>query len=72
MADCEFLEKCIFFNDKMAGIPSTSEIFKLRYCQGQNSDCARYLVRMALGKERVPEGLFPNQVDDAREIIARG
>ena len=72
MADCELLEKCVFFNDKMASMPSTSEIIKLRYCKDNCSDCARYLVREALGKERVPEDLFPNQNEKAREVISKG
>ena len=72
MADCEFLEKCVFFNDKMASMPSTSDLFKLRYCKGNNSDCGRYLVRMALGTERVPQDMYPNHTEKARDIIAKG
>ena len=72
MADCNLLEKCVFFNDKMANMPSTSEIVKMRYCRGDNKECARYLVCTALGRERVPADLFPNQAERAREIIAKG
>ncbi len=72
MADCELLKGCIFFNDKMADMPSTAEIIKTRYCKGDNQDCARYMVVQALGRGSVPENLFPNQTERAREIIRKG
>lgn len=70
MAACELLRGCIFFNDQMADMPSTAEIIKFKYCQNDNSDCARYLVFQAKGKGNVPQNLFPNQTDNARRIIA--
>lgn len=72
MSDCELLEKCIFFNDKMANMPSTAQVIKRKYCTGDSSECARYMVCKALGRERVPADLFPNQVEKAREVIAQG
>ena len=70
MADCELLKTCIFFNDKMANTPSTAEIFKLKYCRGNNAECARFMVFSARGREQVPPDLFPNQVEQARNVIA--
>lgn len=70
MGNCEMLEKCIFFNDKMANMPSTAEVIKLRYCKDDSEGCARFMVCKALGREKVPEELFPNQVDRAKKIIA--
>lgn len=70
MKDCEMLEKCIFFNNKMANMPSTAEVIKLRYCKGESAECARFMVCKALGREKVPAELFPNQVDMAGKIIA--
>lgn len=67
---CELLEKCIFFNDKMANMPSTSEVIKIRYCREDNSECARYMVCKTLGREKVPGDLFPNDLAKARQIIA--
>jgi hypothetical protein len=72
MADCKILSGCIFFNDKMANMPGTAAGFKRKFCQGDNSKCARYIVLSALGKERVPTDLFPNQEDRARKIVAAG
>ena len=72
MSDCELLKTCMFFNDRMANIPSTAEIIKLKYCRGDNAECARYAVFTVRGREHVPDDLFPNQTDSAREIIATG
>ena len=72
MVDCELLEKCIFFNDKMANMPATADMFKNKYCKSDNSECARYMVFKALGREKVPPNLFPNMKDKAQVIIAAG
>jgi hypothetical protein len=72
MADCKLLSDCIFFNDKMANKPGTAEIFKKKYCKGDNSSCARFMVFEALGRPKVPKDLFPNQAGRAGEIIATG
>lgn len=72
MPDCEMLAKCIFFNDKMADKPGTATIMKQKYCKGSNTDCARYVVCKALGRERVPSDLYPIQIDRARELVKAG
>ena len=72
MVDCELLEKCVFFNDKMANMPATADMFKNKYCKSDNSACARYMVFKALGREKVPPNLFPNMKDKAQEVIAAG
>lgn len=72
MPDCECIAACPFFNDKMANMSAIAEMMKRKYCQGDKTACARYMVRGALGRERVPIDLFPNQVDRARQVIAAG
>lgn len=69
MADCEIFADCVFFDDKMASKPATAELMKDRYCLGDESQCARYKVYKALGGEKVPTDLFPNQTDRADRII---
>lgn len=69
MSDCPSLAKCPFFNDKMSAIPTTATMMKKRYCQGGNSNCARWVVRAALGPTAVPEDLFPNQMERAKSLI---
>lgn len=71
MPDCELLSGCIFFNDRMSNMPSTSNVFKMMYCNDNYEACARYTVRSKAGKEAVLEDLFPNQMDRAKEILGR-
>lgn len=71
MANCPMIEGCAFFNDRMKDMPATSGIYKRNYCQGDNSNCARFLVRQALGPEHVPTDLFPNQRERAEELLKR-
>ncbi|MDA3936844.1 MAG: hypothetical protein PF636_08315 [Actinomycetota bacterium] len=70
MADCECLGGCLFFDDRMAKMPSMAELYKRKYCQADNSDCARFMVFQVLGRDAVPVNLFPNDVDRATKILA--
>jgi hypothetical protein len=72
MANCELLEKCIFFNDKMGNRPGMAEMYKKTFCRGDNSTCARHMVVEAMGRDKVPPNLFPNQADEAKKIISAG
>lgn len=72
MAQCELLEGCIFFNDKMKDMPGMSNILKEQYCKSGNSSCARYMVFQALGRPHVPPDLFPQQKERAKSIIEKG
>ena len=69
MVGCALLPGCIFFNDKMANMPGLAELYKSTYCKGDNSTCARYRVFSALGREKVPADMFPNDLDRANTII---
>lgn len=72
MSECEKLKDCIFFNDRMVDMPDVSEMLKNRYCRGDNSKCARYMVATTLGKDKVPPDLFPHMTERAQEILAKG
>lgn len=72
MADCELLKGCLFFNDKMKEDSGMGAIYKNKYCLGDNSECARYMVASTLGREKVPITLYPNMVEKANAIIAEG
>ncbi len=72
MTNCGALRTCLFFTDKMEGLPVAADIFKKKYCQGDHSSCARHMVIQSLGKKKVPGDLFPNQNERAREIITAG
>lgn len=70
MANCELTEACIFFNNNMANMPSTSEAFKKNYCEADFEKCARHMIVQAVGRGQVPSDLYPNQTDRARTFIA--
>ncbi len=67
--ECKNLPGCLFFNDEMINMPITSEMFKQLYCKNKHKDCARFIVAIALGKEKVPNDLFPNQNERANNLI---
>jgi len=70
MADCECLNGCLFFNDKMADRPATTGVYKRRYCKEDNSKCARYMIFKAKGRDAVPVDLYPNDLDRAKTLLA--
>jgi hypothetical protein len=68
MSQCPMVEKCIFFNDKMADMPETAGELKCQYCQTDHyKDCARYKVKQATGVS--PETLWPIQDELVDNII---
>jgi len=70
MTTCDHAETCIFFNELMAGMPSTVGAYKQRYCQGSFQGCARYTAREALGVDSVPLNLFPHQLERMATILS--
>ena len=68
MADCELLQRCPFYNDEMKKTDGLGALYRQRYCVGDNSTCARYMVFRTLGRSAVPEDLYPNMVQRANEI----
>lgn len=71
MQECELIEKCPFYNDHLQGNIEQIEEMKEKYCRKNNLNCARYMVFMALGKESMPDELFPHQKDRAYEVISQ-
>lgn len=67
MDHCEHLVACAFFNDRMSGMPLVSEMLKERHCLADRTSCARFLV--ARTGEPVPDDLFPDDHDRARQVI---
>ena len=67
MSDCPKLQKCSFFDEKMANKPAMAELFKNQFCKRNFTICTRYKLSTA-GKE-VPKDLFPNHYDRVKELI---
>jgi hypothetical protein len=70
MADCELLATCVFFNDKMVHMPATAEMLKNRYCRGDSSQCARFMIYQKLGRSEVPKDMSPSDVEGANKILS--
>ncbi len=68
MPYCELFDVCPFYNDEIDQHYSASiAAMRKRYCKKDNSKCARYNVFKALGRNRVPIDLFPN--DEKRALV---
>jgi len=72
MPDCQCLPKCPFFNDRMAGMPTMATQLKERFCKGDNTECARFMVFSRFGSEHVPPTLFPGQTEQAKRLLTAG
>jgi hypothetical protein len=46
------------------------ELYKQKYCLGDNTECGRYMVFKKLGRPSVPDDLYPNMYERARKIMA--
>ena len=68
MALCEKLEKCPFYNDKMKMDSGVGAMYKKKYCEGDKTICARYIVATQLGAEYVGN-LYPNMNDAANKLL---
>jgi hypothetical protein len=69
MADCENIQGCLFFNNKLSNMPMLANIMKEQYCYKDYFKCARYIVSNSLGKGKVPEDLYPAMLGRANQII---
>ncbi len=70
MATCEKLEKCPFYQGKMSMDSGLGSMYKKKYCEGDKTGCARYMVATTVGPDYVTMNLYPNMVDKAKAIIA--
>lgn len=71
MANCEMLPTCPFFNDRMDLKPGLTALYKARYCRGDNSECGRHIVFVALGRAAVPCDMYPNDRLAALSLVRR-
>lgn len=69
MPECEFLNECLFFNDKLKKMPAAADVMKKMYCLWHFTTCARYKVAMTLGKSAVPLDMFPGDKLRASEML---
>lgn len=67
MSQCEKMEKCQFFNDRMDDMPPTSQALKELFCMADKKGCARYAV--STSGHSVPPDLFPDMMERALTIL---
>ena len=70
MAACEKLEKCPFYQGKMDINTGLGRMYKEKYCEGDKTTCARYIVATQVGPEYVTTSLYPNMNSVAEKILA--
>jgi len=61
MNKCELFETCAFLNTHAIKYPATISYLIRAYCNVNHKACARFMVFMAHGREKVPADLFPSQ-----------
>ncbi len=66
---CKIKEECYFHQIIIPQQNRMGEIYRERYCNGDRSICARYKVYEALGKDGVPESLYPNMEEVAAKLL---
>ena len=69
--ECERLANCSFYQNKMPIESGLGSLYRKKYCEGDKTRCARYLVVTKLGPEYVPDDLYPNMDKRAEEILAK-
>jgi hypothetical protein len=70
MAECEYIDSCPFFKGSIEEKPVEIEKLKNEYCRSNNLHCARYMVAMALGEDKVPENLYPHEKEVAYSLLS--
>ena len=70
MAQCDRLESCLFFNDRMDQVADSAALQKHQYCLGDYEGCARHRVETLLGSTNVPPDLLPEESARADRIVA--
>ena len=71
MATCEKLAKCPFYQGQMKMDSGIGAMYKKKYCEGDKTICARYMIATTVGPEFVNNNIYPNMTDQAKKIIAQ-
>jgi hypothetical protein len=66
---CEYSVCCIFMEHMSKSDPLTAYTVKITYCDHDKYGCARYGLFEAVGADSVPDFLWPNNEEEALEVI---
>jgi len=67
--DCENSDSCLFYCDEIPDDKGLGHLQKVKYCEGNKTLCARYIVAYSIGNENVPTDMIPNMIARAKKII---
>ncbi|MBP3609416.1 MAG: hypothetical protein J6J42_03655 [Lachnospiraceae bacterium] len=71
MATCEKLAKCPFYQGKMSMETGLGSMYKQKYCEGDKTTCARYMIATKLGPDYVTNSIYPNMTEMALKMIEK-
>ena len=66
---CEYFDLCAFIEHMNRMEPLTADTVKITYCEFDKYGCARYGLYHVLAAEDVPDYLWPNDQEEALEVI---
>lgn len=70
MSGCPFKDECLSHRNKLNNFPEKFvKLIEDHYCNSNHQKCARYVVGMNLGKEKIPMTLPPNQLSKVKKIL---
>lgn len=64
MDQCEFLETCFFAKN------NEDSPLKESYCNSNPLHCARFMIFQALGEDKTPDDLMPDEKTKAYTLLA--
>ena len=59
---CKHLLKCGFIEKISGSMPHTTEMVKIKFCDGNKTRCAIYKVAEMEGIEHVPDDILPDEI----------
>lgn len=68
---CKYLDTCAYILHGCHGIPFTSKMTRLKYCEGIHDGCALYNAYQIMDADLVPSDLWPNLEIRTLEVIER-
>lgn len=64
MDQCEFIETCVF------AVNNADSALRETYCNSNSLHCARFMVYQALGVDKAPDDLMPDDKTSAYTLLA--
>ena len=68
---CEYYNACAFMEHMRQKEPFTASSINMTYCEASKYNCSRYCLSQILRAEDVPDHLWPNDEEEAFEVIKR-